>query len=349
MKITKRAVLYIGYSCNIGCKFCYYRHKTNKNWKNIKLAKTEASIYRKFFDNKRVDITGGEPTIYPKIDELVRHCKKNGLRPSIITNGIILSKEKKVIELKKAGVFDYLLSVHGLDEVYDYIVDLKRGFELQKKAAKNLNKHSIPFRVNVTITKFNTPQLLDISKYAKKINAKVVNFICFNPFYEWKNISGIDFQEKHIIIASQLKKALGYLRENNIEANVRYFPFCLLKQYEEHQFNYLQLPYDSHEWDFMSWLIKIHPKYQGLYLFKRLILNDKNQAPRKIYSDLALAAIAKNYRKEQKCNECSMKYICDGLTKQYFDRFGDLELKPYAGETIKDPTYYIKKQYKIID
>jgi len=247
-------------------------------------------------------------------------------------------------------VFDYLLSVHGLDEVYDYSVDLKGGFELQKKAVKNLNKHNIPFRVNVTITKFNTPQLLDISKYAKKINAKVVNFICFNPFYEWKNISGIDFQEKHSIIASQLRKALDYLRENKIEANVRYFPFCLLKQYEEHQFNYLQLPYDSHEWDFMSWFKKnINPKYQGLYLFKRLIFNNKKQAPRKIYSDLALTATVKNYKKEQKCKECSMKYICDGLTIQYYNRFSDLELKPYYGEIIKDPTYYIKKQYKIID
>jgi len=349
MEITKRAVLYIGYSCNIGCKFCYYRHKTKKNWKNIKLAKAEATAYRKLFDNNRLDITGGEPTYYPRIFELVKHCKKIGLRPSIITNGILLSKEKKVIELKNAGVFDYLLSVHGLDEVYDYSVDLKEGFKIQNRAVKNLNKHNIPFRVNVTITKFNTPQLLDISKYAKTINAKVVNFICFNPFYEWKNISGIDFQEKHLTIATQLKKALDYLRENKIEANVRYFPFCLLKQYEEHQYNYLQLPYDSHEWDFMSWLKTINPKYQGLYLFKRLIFKSKKQAPEKVYSDLALAAIVNNYKKEKKCKECSMNYICDGLTKQYYNRFSDLELEPYQAELIKDPTYFIKKQYKIVD
>jgi len=229
------------------------------------------------------------------------------------------------------------------------LVDHKRGFEIQKKAVKNLNKHNIPFRVNVTITKFNTPQLLDIAEYAKKINARVVNFICFNPFYEWEKISGIDFQEKHLIIAPQLEKALDYLRENKIEANVRYFPFCLLKQYEEHQFNYFQLPYDSHEWDFMSWLKKVNPAYQGLYLFNRLIFNDKKQAPRKIYSNLALTATAKIYKKGQKCERCSMKYICDGLKKQYYDRFGDLELKPYYGEIIKDPTYYIKKQYKIVD
>ena len=80
-----------------------------------------------------------------------------------------------------------------------------------------------------------------------------------------------------------------------------------------------------------------------------MILNNKRQAPEKIYSDLAFTAIAKNYKRKQKCKECSMKYICDGLTKQYYDRFSDLELKPYCGELIKDPTYYIKKQYKIID
>jgi len=349
MKITKRAVLYIGYSCNIRCRFCYYRHKIKKNWKNLKFAKAEASVYRKFFDNTRVDITGGEPTVYPKIEKLAQHCKAIGLRPSIITNGIILSKEKKVIELQKAGVFDYLISVHGLDEVYDYLVDHKRGFELQKKAVKNLNKHNIPFRINVTITKFNTPQLLDISKYAKEINAKIVNFICFNPFYEWENISGIDFQEKHSIIAITLRKALDYLKKNKIETNVRYFPFCLLKQYEEHQFNYPQLPYDSHEWDFMSWLKRVNPKYQVVSLFKKLILNNKKQMPGEIYSNFAFAVTAKNYRKKHKCENCSMVGVCDGLTKQYFNRFSDLELKPYDGNIIKDPTHYIKKQYKILD
>ena len=349
MEITKRAVLYIGYSCNIRCKFCYYRYKPKKNWKKIKIAQAEASVYRKVFDNDRVDITGGEPTVYPKIIQLVKHCNTIGLRPSMITNGIILSKEKKVIELKKAGVFDYLLSVHGLDEVYDYSVDLKGGFELQKKAVKILNNQNIPFRVNVTITKFNTPQLVDIAKYAKRINAKVVNFICFNPFYEWRNISGIDFQEQHTAIAMQLKKSLDYLRENRVEANVRYFPFCLLKHYEEHQFNYSQLPYDSHEWDFISWLKRTNPMHQGLYLFNRLVFKDKKQAPKKVYSKFALAVATKNYKKEQKCKKCSMNYLCDGLTNQYFNRFGDVELEPYSGKTIKDPTNYIKRQYKIID
>lgn len=347
MKMTKRAVLYIGYKCNLNCSFCYYHFMGNKKWKSIFIAKIEALVYRLIFSNRMVDLTGGEPTIYPHIISLVRFCKRIGLRPSIITNGIALANEQKVIKLKEAGIFDFLVSVHGLNDVYDELVGLSGAFEMQKKGLQNLTTNKIPVRVNITINKFNVPQLLDIVDYSIDNKAKVLNFICFNPFYEWEKLSKIDFQEKHEVLEPYLKKAIDVLNDSNVEANLRYFPFCFLKGYEKYQYNFYQVPYDSHEWDFMSW----HRNYKLVipYLINKFVLfKSKEKLSHYYYEDVNIDA-KKLYFKSDKCKTCSLTSICDGVKIQYYNRFGDEELNPYSGEIIEDTTYYIKEQFKICD
>ncbi|VVB82682.1 7,8-dihydro-6-hydroxymethylpterin dimethyltransferase [uncultured archaeon] len=340
MELTKRAVLYVGYICNANCQFCYYKHTKKKKWKNLALAKLEAFIYRKLFGNTRVDITGGEPTIYPHILELVRFCKKIGLRPTLITNGLALINQKKVLDLKKAGVFDYLVSIHGLGEIYNKIVGIPNAAKTQQNAIKNLVQNDIPFRINITVTNLNKKQLPDIAKYASKINAKVVNFICFNPFSSWENFKKIDFQEKHSVAVFYIRKAIKILDKNRIESNLRYFPFCCLKGLEEHQYNFPQLSYDSHEWDFMSWFR--NPRYFFPSLFRRNL-------PRFYYNQAHSITKKLYYQCSDKCKECALTNICDGLTKQYFNSFGNSELEPYKGELIKNPITFIKKQFKVND
>lgn len=347
MKFTTRAVLYIGYHCNLNCQFCYYHFSNNKKWKKLASAKFEAHIYRKIFGDDRVDITGGEPTIYPNILKLVQFCKKIGLRPSIITNGIALANERNVILLKDAGVFDYLVSIHGLGNVYDYLVSFPGAYDKQNAGLKNLIKNNIPIRINVTINKYNTPQLPEVAKYAADMDAKVVNFICFNPFYEWRHNVNIEFQEQHSTVVPYLREAIDILNVNGIESNVRYFPLCLLKGLESHQYNFHQLSYDSHEWDFMSW--HKNSKIVIPFLLKKFLYRKTAKEQYAYYLKDANISTDINYCKPLKCNDCAMRNICDGLVKQYYERFGDYELEPYSGEQIKDPTTFIKDQFKIDD
>ena len=83
--MTGRGVIYIGYKCNLRCKFCYYEHEDAKKWQPIEDAKKAAHLYRNHYGLCAVDITGGEPTIYPNIHELLEYCNKIGLSPTCIT------------------------------------------------------------------------------------------------------------------------------------------------------------------------------------------------------------------------------------------------------------------------
>lgn len=332
-EITKRGVLYVGFRCNARCKFCYYRYLKNKTWRGINELKKQALKIRYFYRNGFLDITGGEPTIYPHIFELLEHCRKIGLKPTLITNGLVLADKDKCREFKKSGLNDFLVSIFGLDETTKHITGVKNIVQKQEKTLENFNELNIPFRINVTVHKFTTPQLLEIANFAVNKGARAVNMIIFNPFYEWQHLVNIEFQERYSQMAFYIEKAIKILEENGREANVRFLPLCQLKGQEKNVYNFRQLSFDPSEWDFNAWddSQKIRP---GKNWYKK-------EAIQKTVYDCG-------YQKSKKCRQCSLNEICDGFHNQYVKRFGFNEEKPYFfKKKIKDPTYFIQNQVKI--
>jgi hypothetical protein len=220
----------------------------------LEKAKKICHTLRYVYGNRAVDIQGGEPTIYPDIFNLIEYCNEIGLAPTLITNGIVLANEDKVKRFKDAGVKDFLFSIHAIGDEYDRIVGLKGGSEKQMKALYNLQKHNIPFRFNCTMTKEAGRQLVDIANIAIETGALVMNFIAFNPFADQQGKRDLRDVPKYSDLKENLEKAIDLLEENSIEVNVRYFPMCILeKKYRKNIYNFQQLPFDQHEWDYNSW------------------------------------------------------------------------------------------------
>jgi hypothetical protein len=57
-----------------------------------------------------VFISGGEPLVHPQLEEIVQMVKAHGVKPVLVSNGYSLNK-KRVRELKKAGLFGFILHV----------------------------------------------------------------------------------------------------------------------------------------------------------------------------------------------------------------------------------------------
>ena len=258
--LTKRGVVWLGQTCNLNCYFCYFRDKIDDKehpehpFMSLEKAKKIMHTLRYVYANNAVDIQGGEPTIYPKIFELIEYCNEIGLAPTLITNGIVLANEEMTKKFKDAGVKDFLFSIHAIGEEYDRIVGLRGGSKKQMKALYNLQKYEIPFRLNCTMTKEAGKQLVDIATLAVETGARVVNFIAFNPFADQQGNRDLTDVPKYSDLKENLQKAIDLLEENNIEVNVRYFPICMLdEKYRKNIYNFQQLPYDHHEWDYNSW------------------------------------------------------------------------------------------------
>jgi MoaA/NifB/PqqE/SkfB family radical SAM enzyme len=260
--ITRRGVMWLGQTCNIRCHFCYFLDRINSNdhpehpFMTLEKAKHICSTLVDFYGNNAIDIQGGEPTLFRHINELVHHSRAIGLMPTLITNAITLQSARRCLELKEAGIRDLLVSVQGLDDTYDAIVGVTGAAVKQRQGLENIMGAGIPIRFNSVLSKAVLPQLERIATLAVEVNARAVNFLAFNPF-EDQQIAGkrnATNVPQYSEVSPFLSAAMDILAEGGIECNVRYFPICMVEpRHRKSMYNFQQLPYDTHEWDYASW------------------------------------------------------------------------------------------------
>src|SRR5262245_63133002 len=251
--LTRRGVMWLGQTCNIRCLFCYFLDRIEKKdhpehpFMDLEKAKKICHDLRFKYGNTSIDIQGGEPTIWRHIEELVTYCHEIGLYPTLITNAIALAKRQKCEQLKQAGIRDLLISVQGLGPVYDEIVGLPGGSAKQELALKHCMELGIPFRFNCVLSLKALPQYVDIAKLAVSTGALAVNCMAFNPFEDQAtgHRSTVNVP-RYSDVAVELNKALDVLEAGGVEANVRYFPACMVEErHRKSMYNFQQLSYDA--------------------------------------------------------------------------------------------------------
>ncbi len=260
--LTRRAVLWLGQTCNLRCYFCYFLNRIadtkhpEHDFMTLEKSKAICTKLRRFYGCTAIDIQGGEPTIYPGILDLISHCRDIGLHPTLITNGLYLAKPGALEKFKDAGVRDFLVSLHGIGDIHDEVVGRKKAYEKIIAAIERMAELGVPFRFNCTMSKPVVPILPEIARKAVHYGAAAVNFIAFNPFSDQETgIRTHDNVPRYSDIKPYLTEAMDILEEAGIEVNVRYLPFCMAEpRHRKNLYNFQQLSYDQHEWDYQSWL-----------------------------------------------------------------------------------------------
>jgi pyruvate-formate lyase-activating enzyme len=258
---TRRSGLLVGMKCNLRCHFCAYLDRIDDpshpeyEFMPLEKAKAICKILVEVFGRNAVNIEGGEPTIYPHILSLLEYCNAIGLYPTVVTNGLVLDRMKRVLEFKKAGVRDFAVSVHGLGAVHDMVVGMEGAHARVMKALCNLSEAGIPFRFNTVMAKATVQHLPQIATLAARTGARVVGFMAFAPWADQRQ-AGVRTASNvplHSEVRQPLIEALDILEAAGVEANVRFFPVCMLPERHRTVYNFAQLQYDHHEWDIVSY------------------------------------------------------------------------------------------------
>ena len=118
--------------CNLKCKFCSVSNDEQQIMdfefaKKVLLYCSENGIHNICF-------SGGEPILYPKINELIQYASSLKLKLLLTTNGILLDmiKPESIELLDGIGV-----SLHGTERTHDAISGMKNSY---KAVIGNLNK-----------------------------------------------------------------------------------------------------------------------------------------------------------------------------------------------------------------
>ncbi|WP_243311425.1 radical SAM protein [Fundidesulfovibrio agrisoli] len=377
---TRRGVVWLGQTCNLRCRFCYFqtrvatREHPDHPFMSLDKARAVCSTLRGRYGNTAVDIQGGEPTIYPQIEALVAHCREIGLLPTLITNAVALDDPQRCRRLKQAGLRDLLVSVHGLGAAYDEAVGLPGAHARQMKALDNLAAEAIPFRLNCVLASSVLPDLAAIARLAVERGARVMNFIAFNPFEDQQGARSGQDVHRYSEVAGPLADALDHLEANGLEANVRYLPLCVAQpRHRKNFYNFQQLPYDLHEWDYASWSwsgrnpqrrrdgeleppITLREANRRSKMFGHDgYLEDASVSVEDEYRHSALIRAREHcgYRFAPACAACALKDICDGFHGDYSSLYGADEASaqdlPGISCPVGDPRHLIREQVKIVE
>jgi MoaA/NifB/PqqE/SkfB family radical SAM enzyme len=295
---TKRFMIDISHECNIKCKFCYHLHTYDK-WKE---SRKSFDLVKALIDqgkargNNYLDITGGEPTIYPDIEKVIEYALSQGIRTCIITNGIV--SEKKTQSIIDSGIDDWLISRHGLEKTHNFLTNTKNGYNKQIRFIEQLVKNHQTFRFNIVISKYNQNELYDIVHELLWMGIRIVNFINFNPHTDWmsKDIEVKEVMANLRIVENNLNLVIKFLEDQRIGVNVRYYPMCrILAKYRRCICNDLHVSFDPYEWDYPK-----NPKtFEHYYKYSVNELSNKIE------------------EKEKPCWECDLQWICGGINKTF--------------------------------
>jgi len=323
-----------GGPCDKSCVFCYYAFQKNLVFYDLPTMIGIANLFRHYYKLDGADITGGEPTIYKHIVELVQHCANIGLSPRIITHGQNLHdgwkmhyKEPVYKLVEEAGLELWRVSLHGgSPQSHDLLLAHENSFA---KLTGNLDNLTKPVHFNTTITNTNFNDLP--VGVLKDRPATVYNMIWFNPYFYWSTDKGMveaDFQVKYREAAEHVAGAIQELEARGWEVNVRYFPLCIAQEFgfAENVCNYFQVPFDPWEWRLTTTARKSQEQIRaagGTYQAEMLQAREWMKG-----------------RDNQKCASCSLSQICDKPPEQYQKKYGLDEVVPQSGPPIHDPLHF---------
>jgi sulfatase maturation enzyme AslB (radical SAM superfamily) len=151
----------LGGRCGSRCRFCYteeIRHDPPLSSRQVRAVIDAAAEMGTI---ETVVLTGGEPTIRPDLDALIRYTAEAGFRTiTLQTNGHRLADPSQVKRLSEAGLTGVLLSLHGATaKTHDGLVGVAGSFELACRALRELVAHGIAVTVNFVACRENLDEI----------------------------------------------------------------------------------------------------------------------------------------------------------------------------------------------
>ena len=292
----KRVDIKTGFVCNNKCLFCVQadnRLTGNRSFEEIK--KNLEEVKDKCTG---VVLTGGEVTIRTDFLEVVKYAKKLGYETiQIQSNGRMFSSIdfcKKTIE---AGATEFAPALHGYTaEQHDYLTNAK-SFNQTLKGIYNLKSLGAKVIMNTVILK---PNYKDLPKIANLLcNLKVDQFqLAFVHAIgnAWDNYE--EMVPKMSETVPYIKEAIDIGIKNNIFVMVEAVPFCLMEGYEKH----------------------ISENYIPETVIRGVDFQNTD--------DYKNQRMSSGKKKFPQCKNCKYDQICEGVWKEYPEKFGEKEFIP---------------------
>ncbi|MDD5303251.1 MAG: radical SAM protein [Elusimicrobia bacterium] len=278
------AYLQVARICNQKCLFC-----SNPENGRVISWKEATDLVDSFTEEKAagVIITGGEPTLFDRLPELVAYALKKGLPPRLITNGQRVCKLDYLKALVDAGLDHMHISVHSAKaEVQGELTGNKNSLPNILRALENAGKLGVRVDINTVINSRNAGHLSFTPRF-------LVSRFPFLNHFVWNNLDPLmnaaslnpELVPKLRSFEVELHRAMTWLTEAGKSFRVERVPLCFMSDFGH-----------------FSTETRKFIKDEGRDIY---FLDEKGRRQQDKSSW--------SYGKAPRCKECSVEAICAGL------------------------------------
>jgi len=176
----KKIFICMSHECNANCVHCYEKFKSNKLSECL-TSQQAKNIIDQFYElgGYQIFFCSGEFLLREDALELIQFASSKSISTAVVTNGIILN-EKKIIELKTAGLNFLIVSIDSADPSrHDYLRGVPGCFKKAVEGIRIAAKKGLPSIIWAYVSKSNFNELSGIAGLAEKIGVK--NIFTFFP------------------------------------------------------------------------------------------------------------------------------------------------------------------------
>jgi MoaA/NifB/PqqE/SkfB family radical SAM enzyme len=277
--------------CNMACSFCFVDLTAPDLDYEILVREIEVQKERGI---KHLILSGGEPTLHPRLPDLVRKARTLGIHSvEIQSNGVKAANLDYARELAEAGLTLVTVSLHSIDpKKSDEITRLPKAFHKTLQGMHNFREVGVQTQVACVITQLNYTELPEYVRFLREEfpEEKGHLSICFAIAQPISELVSPWVLPRFSEIRPYFRNALDY----SLETGVGFggiigqggYPPCML----DGELKYYEL------------------------LMEKIYRSDDHET---------------QFYKAPRCKECSFDPYCVGVRRQYIDTYGDDEIKPF--------------------
>jgi len=147
LRDTPHATIETNRTCNIQCRLCYTRDRSHV--KTLAEIEREIELALKKRNLQTMTLLGGEPTLHPRLPEVVASIKSRGLKCQILTNGVVFLHDDQ------DGLLDRLIA-SGVDRILLHVDSgqshIHRDLEeVRSRLFQKLERKKVHFSLSLTI------------------------------------------------------------------------------------------------------------------------------------------------------------------------------------------------------
>jgi len=176
---------YLTEGCNLACRHCWIAPKYQAEGRTY--PSLDMGLFTSIIEQAKplglssVKLTGGEPLLHPKIREIIGHIKRENLRLTMETNGILMNAAMAGLLASCPGIFVSVSIDGSRAETHDHIRGVEGSFDKACEGVRLLVKAGIRPQVIMSVMRSNREEMEGLVALAQSLGAGSVKFNVVQP------------------------------------------------------------------------------------------------------------------------------------------------------------------------